>query len=219
MSRELQERVLKIQEKKDNNDITVELISSMTLIFAENLPHSIDPLSNKFVPSMLYNVIPKDAKDYWCFKYEEFPTLFKVLKEWGDTRKTAYSLMVCGILQNMLLGGNCELSKEESDSIKIWGLSEKDSKIMKDTILLLPDYCDKIQSSKTIYEREKNLCEAYESIKKNFGAWKPHADLNMYYYFHNINFKRYTLESSEYLYERNVLNQKKYQKLITYNDR
>lgn len=193
---------------QQNNDITTEMICSTISAFAENLPYSMDPLSTKFVHSILLNVIPNDADNYWCFKGSEDPTLFKELKNWNDTRKSAYSLMICSLLQNMLLGGKCEMAEDIEQTTKIWGLSEKDSEIMKECILSLPKHCDKILNSKTISERENTLQEAYNTIKKNFGAWRPSADLSMYYYFHNLNFPKYELEEKDNPYDNNALESK-----------
>ncbi len=101
---------------KDENEINVELVCSTIKFFVDNLPFSIDPLSTKFVPAILLNAVPLDTDNHYGFEGVENPTLFKKLKEWNDTKKSAYSIQLCALLQEMLINGKGELIAQKNNS-------------------------------------------------------------------------------------------------------
>ena len=188
---------LTINEKE--NDITIAMICSVVEAFVRGLPYSIDPLSTRFVPVDILNAIPKDRESHWEFKNDDKEmSLFDKLKEWGDTRKTAYSIQLCFLLQALLINKDAKIPLvEDNDLLEVWGLSLEDGKKLKNSLKnLMPDR-DKILNAPTIEEREVALLEAYESIQTNFGAWSPEKDLQMYYYFKQFDYKRYQLPKHE----------------------
>lgn len=169
---------------RDENDISVELICSSILAFARDLPYSIDFMQEEFVPGVLFNSIPNDCDNFRTFRESGEKTLFALMKDWRDSRKAAYSIQLCLILQNMLLYDK-EINIEDSDNL-VWGLSIEDSNKLKCTLSKLNDIFKLIKNSVNIEERRRNLELVYETIKQNFSNCSPYHDLKMFYFFNNL---------------------------------
>lgn len=178
------------------NCVTVERICVMIKAFADKLPASIDPLNKLFVPANLLNAIPKDRAEYGAFRYEE-ESLFERLRSWSDTRKSAYGIQLCYLLQQLLINPTKSYNITESlEQSIITGLSHKDSEKLKTGLRLLPYHRDCILNAKTMEDRNKVLNEAYEEISKNYDRFTPSADLEMYYHFQSLKFKPYKWPSN-----------------------
>lgn len=183
---------------EEANDVTLATICSVVEAFVNNLPYSIDPLSTRFVPVDVLNAIPKDRENHWDFKYGEPMSMFDKLKEWGDTRKSAYSIQLCFLLQALLVNKDAKIALlEDYDLLKVWGLSDEDSNKLKESLITLIAKRDTILKATTKEDREAALLEAYNSIQTNFGAWSPKADLQMYYFFQRFEYQKYEMPNFE----------------------
>ena len=169
---------------KDANDISVELICGSVLAFARDLPYSIDFIQDEFIPGLLFNSIPNDSDEFLVFRESNEKTLFSVMKDWRDSRKAAYSIQLCLILQNMLLYDK-EINLEEHDNL-VWGLNLEDSNKLKATLSKLNDISKVIKSSVNIEERRRNLELVYGIIKQNYSNCSAFHDLKMFYFFNNL---------------------------------
>lgn len=168
----------------EKNDISVELICSSVLSFVKKLPYSIDPMHEEFIPGFLFNVIPNNFEKYSAFNEDDGITLFSIMKNWRDTRKAAYSIQICVILQSMLLDDK-EIDIEANDNT-IMGLGIEDSDRLKETLYKLNNYFKLIKNSSSNEEREKYIEEFYQIIKLNYSNCSAYNDLKMFYYFFNL---------------------------------
>lgn len=167
-----------------DNDISVDLICSSVLSFVKKLPYSIDPMSKDFVPGFLFNVIPNDSQNYSAFQQHNYETLFSIMKNWRDSRKAAYSIQICLMLQLMLTNDK-KISIETGENIAD-GLSVEDSNILKNTLNKLNYYYELIKKSNTQEERTKYIEEFYQILKANYSNCSAYNDLKMFYYFFNL---------------------------------
>lgn len=167
-----------------DNDISVDLICSSVLSFVKKLPYSIDPMNKDFVPGFLFNIIPNDSQNYSAFQHSNYETLFSIMKNWRDSRKAAYSIQICLMLQLMLINDK-KLSLKIEENI-VYGLSIGDSNILKNTLNKLNYYYELIKNSGTEEKRTKCIEEFYQILKSNYSNCSAYNDLKMFYYFFNL---------------------------------
>lgn len=167
-----------------DNEISVDLICSSVLSFVKKLPCSIDPMNKDFVPGFLFNIIPNDSQNYSAFQHSNYETLFSIMKNWRDSRKAAYSIQICLMLQLMLINDK-KLSLKIEENI-VDGLSIEDSNILKNTLNKLNYYYELIKNSGTEENRTKCIEEFYQILKLNYSNCSAYNDLKMFYYFFNL---------------------------------
>lgn len=199
------------EENKISED---EIICSLVYEFAKKLPYSIDYMDKDFVPGLFLNVAPINPTK-WIFK--DYNSLYEKMVNWQDTKKSGTLLQVCNIFQAMLMGqipGNYQLTEEDFHNLGINQATnnEEYNRFLFETLQMLPQYCMRLNSMNSTEERRKMLDGIYllmtDRIGQKIGGYKktsidsdiisteehkatvgllPHKDLDMLYYFENIN--------------------------------
>lgn len=192
-----------------------EVICSIVYEFASKLPYSMDYIDKDFVPGLFLNVSPMNPSK-WIFK--EYNSLYQKMITWSDTRKSGILLQICVIFQAMLIGqfsNNYQLTEEDFHNLGINQMTSDDeyNRFLFETLEMLPEYCMKLNSTKTTDERRKMLDDIYTTILdrvgQKIGGFRktsidgniisvqehkatirlfPHRDLEMLYYFEGIRF-------------------------------
>ena len=193
-----------------------KFIFSMVYDFAKNLPYSMDIQQEEYVPADFFNMTPYDFSDDRSFKWEDSRTVYKAMTSWGDTFKSGIILQMCAVFQKMLSEQFPNNYVLEEDDFYLWGIdnitSDKEyNKSFFETLKSLPDYYKRVETAKSIEERRKVLDEIYaemqNGIVNKIGGFretdtngkvireckptivcKPISDLQMLYYFRNIEY-------------------------------
>lgn len=149
-------------------------ILSFIQTFFFNLPNSIDPLSNDFIPVFPAFKIPEDWREKNCTSAINscipLSTADK-LKEYNDTNRIAYAIRIYAELQYKLL-------MNDGDASTIYNNEQID----KNHINIVTSLAHKIINSKILSERLDNLVEADDIIRDITGIWSPFDDLDVFCY-------------------------------------
>ena len=160
--------------------MTKEEIFSFIQTFLCNLPESLDPLSEEFIPILPIFVTPIDADTY----------PFEMLKEWSDTRRTAYAVRLYAQLQYMLITKDTTINFNEEINNNIWGVKEEHSGVIKNELTMLTKYASDILKSETKEEKKAKLAYANVKIREITGVCSPRQNVEMFCFFNHIPYKK-----------------------------
>ena len=79
----------------------------------------------------------------------------------------------------------------------MWGVNKDYQEQIQIILKTFPNYYQKIKNSTNQKEREYYLNQVYEEIKKSFDRFRPKGDLEMFGYFHQIEYHNLSLEEIE----------------------
>src|SRR5574344_1298008 len=96
---QIKKNTISVCENLKELGMTKSEIFSFVQSFLYKLPNSLDPLNKDFIPILPIFVTPIDAYTY----------PFEMLKDWSDTRRTAYAIRLYAQLQYMLLTNNLDI--------------------------------------------------------------------------------------------------------------
>lgn len=175
-------------------DISNQLIFDSVYTFVKKLPYSMDPKNAEYIPADLYNHFPISGNVLKrSLSDMENVSLFLELQTWGDTRRTSYVVQLCYIFQQMLKYNLDLRDIIGENTFEIWGVIPEYQKMINDILKTFPMYYDKIQKSLDEHMRNEYLEQVYEEIKKAFNRFSPKSDLEMFYYFNNVEYKLISL--------------------------
>ena len=185
----------------------------MAYKFSKKLPYSMDYKDEDYIPGDFLN-FASTSKNNSIFKYHD--NLYSKMVSWSDTFKSGILIQICLIFQKMLLEefpNDYELKEEDYYN---WGINNMTNQedynrcffeILKD----LPEYYKRVNNTSNQEERRQVLDEIYKILKDKVGNkvggyrktesygdiekvteskatinWSPHRDLEMLYYFNNM---------------------------------
>ena len=211
-----------------------EIICTMAQMFAQNLPYSMDPYQEEYVSGSFINVRPMESSYNNFFKFEEnvFKAMVGWRDTFKSGVLLQICFVFQKMLEGEI-PNDYDLDENFYTSLGIDKMtkSEKYNRNFFETLKRLPEYYKIVNSVSTIEERREKLSEIYEYIRQIIGnkiggfeeskvkegiteiirksessiSWRPYKDLEMLYYFKNVDMIAYPTKLSTSL---------RYQKLL-----
>lgn len=208
------EYVNKSSYRKDYENPSLSLYTSMVYGFANHLPYSMDIEQPEYVPADFLNMMPQDVEENQWFKFEDKRTFFNAMVRWGDTFKSGMLLQICNVFQKMLLGQFPSDFVLKEEDFTEWGIDTmtKDKEYNRcffETLKSLPGHYLNVVNTATNEERRKALDNMYNEVMNNIAqrvggikitgadgtilkeekgsvSLRPHRDVEMMVHWENV---------------------------------
>lgn len=173
LSQKMEEIIAK--ENIDDKKPYRYVYASMVYAFTKNLPYSMDPHQEEYVPAEFLNLPKMKSNDEYWFGYDEKDTIYGDLFSWRDTKKTAGLLQIYYIFQMMLTGNfphEFHIDKNNKESLSIFNIlaTEEYIDILVNILNDLPTYYNELTAIRNIEERREYLEKIYKNIQTQFAA-------------------------------------------------